>query len=112
MVVRTGNGANPPDKAGLADLVADMLDEGTATRSATAIAEEIAQLGATLLTNATWDASSLSVSALTENIDRHSTCGRTFCSSRLSPRRTLRAYARISFPPWPGARTRRPWLPA
>jgi len=70
MVVRTGNGANPPDKAGLADLVADMLDEGTATRSATAIAEEIAQLGATLSTNATWDASSLSVSALSENIDR------------------------------------------
>jgi zinc protease len=70
MVVRTGNGANPRTMAGLADLVADMLDEGTATRSATAIAEEIAQLGATLLTNATWDASSLSVSALTENIDR------------------------------------------
>jgi zinc protease len=70
MVVRTGNGANPRDKAGLADLVANMLDEGTATRSATEIAEEIAQLGATLSTNATWDASSLSVSALTENIDR------------------------------------------
>jgi zinc protease len=70
MVMRTGNGANPPDKAGLADLVADMLDEGTATRSATGIAEEIAQLGATLSTNATWDASSLSVSALSENIDR------------------------------------------
>jgi zinc protease len=70
MVVRTGNGANPRDKAGLADLVADMLDEGTATRSATQIAEKIAQLGATLSTNATWDASSLSVSALTENIDR------------------------------------------
>jgi zinc protease len=70
MVVRTGSGANPRGKAGLADLVADMLDEGTATRSATAIAEQIAQLGATLSTNATWDASSLSVSALTENIDR------------------------------------------
>ncbi|HJX66668.1 MAG TPA: pitrilysin family protein [Polyangia bacterium] len=70
MVVRTGNGANPRDKSGLADLVADMLDEGTATRSATQIAEEIAQLGATLSTNATWDASSLSVSALSENIDR------------------------------------------
>jgi zinc protease len=70
MVVRTGSGANPRNKAGLADLVADMLDEGTATRSASAIAEEIAQLGATLSTNATWDASSLSVSALTENIDR------------------------------------------
>ncbi|MGB8298395.1 MAG: pitrilysin family protein [Polyangia bacterium] len=70
MVVRTGSGANPRNKAGLADLVADMLDEGTATRSATAIAEEIAQLGATLSTHATWDASSVSVSALTENIDR------------------------------------------
>jgi zinc protease len=70
MVVRMGNGANPRDKAGLADLVAEMLDEGTATRSATAIAEEIAQLGATLSGNATWDASSLSVSALSENIDR------------------------------------------
>ncbi len=70
MVMRTGNGANPPGKAGLANLVADMLDEGTATRSATGIAEEIAQLGATLLSNSTWDASSLSVSALSENIDR------------------------------------------
>jgi zinc protease len=70
MVVRTGNGANPTDKAGLADLVADMLDEGTATRSATQIAEEIAQLGASLQTNATWDASSVSVLALSENIDR------------------------------------------
>lgn len=70
MVVRTGNGANPADKAGLADLVADMLDEGTATRSATQIADEIAQVGASLQTNATWDASSVSVQALTENIDR------------------------------------------
>ena len=70
MVVRSGNGANPQSKAGLADLVADMLDEGTASRSATEIAEQIAQLGATLSTNATWDASSLSVSALSENIDR------------------------------------------
>ena len=70
MVVRIGNGANPVDKAGLADLVADMLDEGTATRSASRIAEEIAQLGATLQSNATWDASSLSVSSLSENLDR------------------------------------------
>jgi zinc protease len=70
LVVRSGNGANPADKAGLADLVADMLDEGTAARSATQIAEEIAQLGASLQTNATWDASAASVLALSENIDR------------------------------------------
>jgi zinc protease len=70
LVVRTGNGANPADKAGLADLVADMLDEGTATRSATQIADEVAQLGASLQTNATWDASSVSVQSLTENVDR------------------------------------------
>jgi zinc protease len=70
LVVRTGNGANPKEKAGLADLVADMLDEGTANRDATRIADEIAQLGASLQTNATWDASSVSVLSLTENFDR------------------------------------------
>ena len=68
--VKTGNAANPKGQAGLADLVADMLDEGTRTRNALAIADDIATLGATLGTNAGWDASSVSVSGLSENIDK------------------------------------------
>jgi predicted Zn-dependent peptidase len=70
MVLRTGNAANPRGKAGLANLVADMLDEGTARRSASEIAEQIAQLGAVLRSNAGWDDSSLAVSGLSEHLDR------------------------------------------
>ncbi len=67
--IKTGAAANPAGKAGLADLVADLLDEGTKTRSALQIADEIASLGATLSAGSGFDASSLSVSAMTDNID-------------------------------------------
>ena len=49
-MIKTGGAANPPDRAGLADLTAHMLDEGTKTRSALAIADQVASLGATLST--------------------------------------------------------------
>jgi len=70
LVVKTGSAANPKGQAGLADLTADMLDEGTKTRSALQIADEVATLGATLSTNAGWDASSVSVTSLSENLDQ------------------------------------------
>jgi zinc protease len=70
LVVKTGSSANPKDKPGLASLVANMLDEGTKRRSATQIAGEVAQLGARLLTYATWDASAVSLATMTENLDR------------------------------------------
>jgi predicted Zn-dependent peptidase len=69
LMIKTGGAANPPDKAGLADLTANMLDEGTKTRSALAIAGEVASLGATLSTGSTWDASNVSLSTLTKNLD-------------------------------------------
>jgi predicted Zn-dependent peptidase len=70
LVVKTGNAANPKGQAGLADLTADMLDEGTKTRNALAIADDLATLGASLGTNAGWDASSVSVTSLSENVDK------------------------------------------
>lgn len=69
LVFKTGNAANPKELAGLADLTADLLDEGTKSRTAMQIADEISFLGASLGTNAGWDASQVSVSALKENID-------------------------------------------
>jgi zinc protease len=69
LMIKTGGAANPPDRAGLADLTAHMLDEGTATRSALAIADQVAALGATLSTGSTWDASNVSLSTLTRNLD-------------------------------------------
>jgi zinc protease len=70
LVVKTGNAANPKGQAGLADLTADMLDEGTKSRNALAIADDLATLGASLGTNAGWDATSLSVTSLSENLDK------------------------------------------
>ena len=61
LMVKTGGAANPADKAGLADLTARMLDEGTKTRGAIEIADQVAALGATLSTGGSWDASSISL---------------------------------------------------
>ncbi|HVZ23733.1 MAG TPA: pitrilysin family protein [Vicinamibacterales bacterium] len=67
LVFRTGSGANPIDKPGLANFVADMLDQGTATRSALQIADQVAQLGASLNTSSTMDATMVAGSSLTKN---------------------------------------------
>ncbi|WP_198115940.1 M16 family metallopeptidase [Massilia rhizosphaerae] len=64
LVVKSGSGANPSDQPGLAGYTAQMLQEGTATRSAPGIADEIAQLGAFLGTTASNDASTVSLLAL------------------------------------------------
>jgi zinc protease len=64
LVVRTGSDANPPDTPGLANFTAAMLDEGTKTRSALQIADDVAQLGATLTTNSSMDSSTVAVTSL------------------------------------------------
>jgi len=66
-VLRTGSGANPSDKPGLANFTAAMLDEGTASRSALQIADQVAQLGASLSTASTMDASQISAGSLRRN---------------------------------------------
>ncbi|MCS0615633.1 insulinase family protein [Massilia kyonggiensis] len=64
LVVKSGSDANPSDQPGLAGFTAQMLDEGTATRSAPRIADEIAQLGAFLGSAVSSDASTVSLLAL------------------------------------------------
>jgi zinc protease len=70
LVLKTGSDANPLDKPGLANFVAAMLDEGTATRSSLQIADEIAQLGASLNTGSTMDATTVSSRSLTKNFGK------------------------------------------
>ena len=67
LVVRSGSERNPVDRPGLAGFTAAMLTNGTATRSALQIADEAAQLGATLTAASTMDASTVTVSALSSN---------------------------------------------
>jgi zinc protease len=67
LVLRTGSDANPLDKPGLANFVAAMLDEGTSTRNALQIADEVAQLGATLGIGSSMDATTISARSLSKN---------------------------------------------
>jgi zinc protease len=69
LIVKAGGAANPPELSGLADLTANMLDEGTRSRTAIQISEEISSLGATLTTSSSWDASVAMLSTLTKNLD-------------------------------------------
>lgn len=59
LVVRSGSGADPAGKFGLASLAAQMLDEGAGSRDALQIADAIDYLGASLETDRTFDASSV-----------------------------------------------------
>ena len=69
LVIRIGSDANPLDKSGLANFVAAMLDEGTATRGALQIADEVAHLGATLNTGSSMDATTISARSLSKNFN-------------------------------------------
>jgi zinc protease len=67
LVFRTGSDANPLDKPGLANFVAAMLDEGTATKNALQIADEVAVLGGSLGTSSSMDASTVTARSLSKN---------------------------------------------
>jgi predicted Zn-dependent peptidase len=57
MVVKAGAGADPRGKYGIANLTAEMLDEGAGSRDALQIADAVDYLGAALSTSSSSDAS-------------------------------------------------------
>ncbi|MBW8755088.1 MAG: insulinase family protein [Sphingomonadales bacterium] len=63
-----GYAADALDTPGTQSLMLKMLDEGTATRSATQIAEEQERLGATIGSGGSIDTTSITLSALTANL--------------------------------------------
>ena len=67
LVFRAGSGANPIDHPGLASFTARMLQQGTDTRSALQIADRAADLGTSLASRASTDASSVSFMSLTRS---------------------------------------------
>lgn len=69
LVVPTGAAANPANRAGTADLVANMLTEGTTTRNALQIADQIAYLGVSLSSTSGWDATMIRLSTPTAQLD-------------------------------------------
>ncbi|MEO7192920.1 MAG: pitrilysin family protein [Vicinamibacterales bacterium] len=69
LVFRTGGDANPADRSGLANFTMTLLDQGTATRNAAAIADELAQIGASLTATSAKDSMSVWLGSLTRNFE-------------------------------------------
>lgn len=69
LLVRAGASGEGMQKAGLANLTADMLTKGTKTRTAEQIAEEMEFLGSSLGTGAGWDTSTVGMTVTTDKVD-------------------------------------------
>src|ERR1043165_3306159 len=69
LAFRAGDAFDPPELPGLADLMADMLVEGTQTRASRQIAEEVARYGATLTAGASSDYTTVAASSLSAYSD-------------------------------------------
>ena len=66
----SGIADEPPAQAGIAGLTADLLDEGAGKRAALEVAEDVARLGATLQTSASWDDTRVQATTLTRALDQ------------------------------------------
>ena len=64
LTIKSGAAFDPPGRAGLADLAANLLPQGTTRRSATQIAAEVEALGGSIGAEAGYDATSVSLSSL------------------------------------------------
>lgn len=68
-LIKAGAAQDPPEKAGLANLVASLLDEGTTTRTAKQLAEQIEFVGGTLTTKAEEDFTTASALVLKKDTE-------------------------------------------
>ena len=68
-LVKVGSAQDPPDKAGLANLTASLLDEGTQTRTSRQIAEQIDFVGGSLEAHAAEDFTTVSARVLKKDAD-------------------------------------------
>jgi zinc protease len=67
-LIRSGSDHDHAELAGLASLVAEILDEGAGSRDAIQLAEEIGLLGGGLASGSDWDASYVSIDVLSRNL--------------------------------------------
>lgn len=68
-LVRVGSAQDSPDKAGLANLVSSLLDEGTMTLTSAQIAEQIEFVGGSIGARATEDYTTATVRTLKKDVD-------------------------------------------
>ena len=70
LVIKSGYASDPVNLPGLASLTADLLDEGTKSRTALQISDEARTLGTGLSTSSAFDMSTIAVNSITRNFDQ------------------------------------------
>ncbi|MFM9905868.1 MAG: M16 family metallopeptidase [Pyrinomonadaceae bacterium] len=70
LVLGSGGTFDPADRAGVSSFTANMLNQGTKTRSAIDIANQLQEIGANAGANAGWDSTSVTMQSLTKNLDK------------------------------------------
>jgi len=69
LLVKTGASSEGMEKAGLANLTADMLTKGTKTRTAEQIAEQMEFLGSSINSGASWNSSNVGMTVTSDKLD-------------------------------------------
>jgi zinc protease len=67
---RRGEGALPPEQAGLASFTTELLERGAGSRDALEFAEYVDSIGASFSAAAAWDSATVGVVGLSEDLDR------------------------------------------
>jgi predicted Zn-dependent peptidase len=70
MVFGTGSSNEPDGKTGVASITSQLLDDGTATRSAGDIANQLQSIGANMGSFSGWDSTNVTMQTLTKNLDK------------------------------------------
>jgi zinc protease len=70
MVFRTGSSNEPENKIGVSSMTSQLLDDGTATRSAADIVNQLQSIGANMNSSSGWDSTNVTIQSLTRNLDK------------------------------------------
>ncbi|HEX8290025.1 MAG TPA: pitrilysin family protein [Pyrinomonadaceae bacterium] len=70
MVFKNGGTFEPAEKSGVASMTANLLTNGTKTRSALDISNQLQAIGASVNAGSGWDAATVSMQTLTKNMDQ------------------------------------------
>lgn len=70
LVLKTGSANEPDNKVGVANMTTTLMDDGTKTRSAVDIANQLQAIGANVNAGGTFDSTNVSLQTLTKNLDK------------------------------------------
>jgi zinc protease len=70
LVLNAGSMLDSADKTGVASMTATMLNQGTSTRSAVDLANQLQSIGASVNAGSGWDLTQISMQTLTKNLDQ------------------------------------------